>query len=335
MGEERGDCLMVNLSGTRILVFLLLLTGILIFSKNTEAAISDAVIADVTPRAFSVVWVSDEAVSNATVKVFSDASATNDITSTLSVSVVSGVTALNLGIVKIDIQGVAPDTIYYVQTQTTGASGLVVFPDLASLLQVRTAVAVSASASDGSPITNDLLVHDMFTPDGVSAAEGALLVLSIPSISQYPLTAFVADASVASGAVIDLNNLIADATGTNAQLAGGTVIEISEYRGLLCSGLGPQKQLRLRRAPVHLEVPVITEAEVPAECFSPNGHTADFNCDAKVSAGDFNLFLSNFGLTSTNSAPDWRFNADFDLNNDRVIGAGDFNLFLSVFGQAE
>ncbi|MCP5443671.1 MAG: hypothetical protein H6968_11610 [Chromatiaceae bacterium] len=312
-------------------LLLMLMLGIV---GLAHAAVRDTIITDVSTRAFSVVWVSDAAVTDATVRVFADAAGDFEITSSLNVVVESAsiASAHSLGIVKVDVQGLQADTTYYVETETN----TLVFPAADDpLLDVTTAATTTVSNPDGTPITNDLIVHEIFEPDGVTPADGALLVLQIPSISQYPLTAFVADGIETPGAMVDLSNIVSDATGTNAQVTGDTVIQINEYRGAICASLDDQKLLRLRRAPTHEETPSISEAEISAPCFSPFGLAADFNCDARIGAGDLNLFLSKYGLSSTEAEPDCRFNEDYDLNADRRVGAGDLNLFLSVFGVTE
>ena len=288
------------------------------------AVVSDTQITDVTTRAFSVVWVSSEQVASATVNVFSDASGSNNITATLNVIPVSDVNpspALLQGIVKVDVTGLAPGTTAYVRTVTNGVES-------PNLLPVRTALESTKANSNNQPIVNDLILHKIFLPDGVNPAEGALLLVKVPKISSYPLTAFVDQGFTAPVAVIDLNNLFNDATGVSAEVLAGEVLEVTEFRGLHCDQ--NQKLTHMRQAPGHEEPPpVITELELPVKCFSPNNIAADFNCDKGIDPGDFNLFLSSFGT----SIPTCRFNPDYDLNADETVGPGDFNLFLSVFGR--
>lgn len=299
----------------------------------SEAAVRDVVIADVSTRAFSVIWVSDQPVTDTTVRVYADGNGSSDLTPELTVEVTSALipSAHDLGIVKVDVWGLQASTTYFVETETDG----LVYPASGPLLEVTTAAAATAANLDGTPIANDLLIHDLLAPDGGAPANGALLVLKVPSLSQYPLTAFVADGVAAPGTVVDLSNLVSDATGTNAQVTGGTVIEISEYRGLLCTNLDDQKLVRLRHAPDHEETPAISEAEVPSTCFAPGGTAADFNCDGAVNPVDFNEFLIKFGLSNNGAVPDCRFNPDFDLAPDGQIDPVDFNEFLIVFGTTE
>lgn len=56
---------------------------------------------DVTPRAFSVVWVSSEAVDSAKLHVYADSQGQYEITNNLTISTVSPLDALQRGIVKL------------------------------------------------------------------------------------------------------------------------------------------------------------------------------------------------------------------------------------------
>ena len=86
------------------------------------AAVSDIEPADVTTRAFSIVWASDEPVTGATVRVFAEADGTTELTGGLSVVLLSPAAALTNGVVKVDVRGVAADTCFYYQTDTTTSS---------------------------------------------------------------------------------------------------------------------------------------------------------------------------------------------------------------------
>jgi len=280
------------------------------------AVVSDTQITDVTTRAFSVVWVSSEPVTSATVKVFRDST---DITATLNVNLVSPSSALQRGIVKVDVTGLTPVTTVSVRTVTNGSES--------DRLSVRTAAESTKANSNNQPIVNDLIMHKIFLPDGVTPAEGGLLLVKAPRLSSYPLTAFVGQGFTAPVAVIDLNNLFNDTTGLSAEVLAGEVLEVTEFRGLYCNQ--NQKLTRMRQVPSHEESPPITELELPIKCFSPNNIAADFNCDKSIDPGDFNLFLYSFGT----SIPACRFNPDYDLNADKTIDPGDFNLFLFVFGR--
>lgn len=302
----------------------LLATGLL------QAAVYDTVITDVTTRAFSVAWVSDEAVDDATVRVYADADGLDELTADLTTSVPSAnvVFAHDQGIVKVDVTGLVADTTVYVQTETMTPSGNVLYPQTPPYLPVRTALATRKANATDAPIVNDLITHDVLTPDGLSAAEGALLLVSVPTVSDYPVSAFVGDGFLLPAAVTDLNNLFEAATGVSVDFAGGEVLRLSEYRGLRCP-INAQELLRFRRVPVHAETPPITSLEMAGSCFTG----ADFNCDGCVDPIDFNEFLIKFGLV--NEPPDCRFNTDFDLSPNNSIDPVDFNELLMVFGVCE
>jgi hypothetical protein len=276
------------------------------------------------------VWVSDEAVTNASVRVYSDPDGLDELTGVLSVTTPSAAVpfAHDQGIVKVSVSGLVADTQVYVQTETITASGTVLDPPAPPYLLVRTALATRKANAAEAPIVNDLISHDLLTPDGLSTAEGALLLVTAPAMSDYPVSAFVGDGFPLPAAVADLNNLFEAATGVSADLAGGEVLRLSEYRGRLCP-LNDQDLVRFRRVPPHLETPPITSLEAAGACFTG----ADFTCDGCVDPIDFNEFLIKFGLA--NEPPDCRFNADFDLSGDNRIDPIDFNELLMVFGVCE
>ena len=305
---------------------------------RAEAVISDLRVTDVTTRSFSVVWVNDEAVTNARLRVFSDAAGQTDITATLQITPVSAALpgAHSQGIVKIQATGLLPGTDYFVETETTGFSGVEIFPlPPAPFIHLKTALQTVKATSANGPITNDLIHGQINHPDGVNPTQDTLLMVEVPSLSPYPLSAFVGNGVAAPSAIVDLNNSFDQMTGLSAAVPAKTVLKVTQYRGLLCP-IAAQKLLRLRRAPIHEEgLPTISEFENAAPCFSPNGTAADFNCDGAIGPGDFNLLLAQFGLASNQTTPDCRFNPDYDLSGDGAVGPGDFNLFLSVFGSIE
>ena len=286
-----------------------------------HADVFDRVFTDVTTRAFAVVWVSDEAVNDASAKVFSDANGTTEITGSLAQTLVSQgfPPALANGVCKAQVTGLAEDTCVYVQTVTETASGTVLDPPAPPFPQVCTASQTEKSSPGAEMIANDLVTHDVLTPDGLSPGNGALLVLDVPSVGRAPLSAFVGEGFSSPRAVIDLGNLF-DAAGSSAQLAGGETATLTEYRGLLCPGAVAQALVRYRRIPVHEETPPIPELEPVETCFA-----ADTNCDDVVDIVDaqrvFNVFKVDLGQC--------RFHPDLDLVPDGVIDIRDAQSLLN------
>lgn len=299
--------------------------GILyLVSLPVSADVTDVTVTDVTTRAFSTVWLSDEAIVDATVHIFSDAEGLDEITSTLNVDLVSVdfPLALTNGIAKVDVTGLPADTVVYIQTETTTATGTLLVPAPGPFIEVRTAVETTKVNSVGGPIVNDLIHHEVFEPDGTTPAMGSLILVKAPSLSVYPLSAFVADGFDAPGAAADLNNLFDDNTGSSAEVAEGLILQVTEFRGLLCS-VDDHKLLRYRRAPVHTEDPPITELETPDLCFS-----LDTVCDDVINILDVQRELNIFNA----ALGECLFNPDLDIVADDVINILDVQSVLNRFG---
>ena len=330
--EYRGNVpgfvnLKVTRAGVWLMAWILCSLGII---SSVNAAVFDTTFCNVTTRTFSVVWASDEVVTDAMVRVFADDQGLVELTGSLAVDLSSATVSMahSQGLVKVDVTGLTRDTLVYIQTETTGVSGTVFYPQAPPYLPVRTALSIRKANASDAPIVSDLITHDVFAPDGVTPSEGTLLLATVPSVSDYPLCAFAGDHVSAPAAVVDLNNLFEAATGLNAELVSGETLQLTEFRGLLCSA-DAQALVRFRRVPVHEESPAITEQEAAGTCFTG----ADFNCDSCVDPADFNEFLIRFGLV--NQPPDCRFNADYDLSGDDRIDPIDFNELLMAYGVCE
>ena len=304
---------------------LTILAAYLVFSPLIWAEVSDVTITDVTTRAFSVVWLSDEPVTDATVRVFSDQEGLDDITDTLTVSLISAnfPPSHNQGIVKVDLTGLQSATTVYVQTITTGQNETVQFPQTAPFMSLQTAAITTRENTVGAPLVNDLIGHEIYAADGLTAAVGTLVMVEAPDHSIYPLTAYVEDGFASPLAVVDLNNLFTDQTGMSAEVAADTVLIISEFRGLLCS-VEDHKLLRFRKVPAHEENPPITELETAGLCFF-----ADTVCDDQVNILDVQRVLNIFNEVLGDCA----FNPDMDIVDDAVINILDVQSVLNRFGQ--
>jgi hypothetical protein len=306
------------------------LAGLLSVSlgASAEAAVTAPVFADASTRGFSVVWASDEAVSSASVSVFADSAGTQDLTSGLSIGAASAEspTALSIGVVRTRVSGLTPGTCVYIQTQTNG-TGTVLEPPTAPFPQICTAAAASKQTPGAAPILNDLVAHDVLTPDQLGAANGALLLVSLPGISAHPISAFVGEGFASPVAVADLNNVISSATGTQQEIQGGEVLEIVEVRGLLCPGLQDHQLLRFRRAPDHDEVGAIgvrlIELEPATLCFATNTV-----CDDQIDILDVQHTLNGLGT----AAGDCLYNADLDIDASGSVDAQDVQDVVNDFG---
>lgn len=327
--------------GEMTMVFLLracLIFGVMmwVFIRPAFAQISDVTVSDVTIRAFSIIWVSDEPVESATLHVYSDEQGTNEVTDDLSIALVSPAAALDRGIVKIDVTGALANTQYFVSGDMTDKSGVVsTLPQVDEpLISVQLAKEATRIDENGEPIANDLLMQTVLGLDGLTPAVDELILVSVPQKSQYPISAFSTQDETGAKILLDLNNLFAKSTSKSLKVPNGSPVQIAHFRGISCPS-EQQKIKKLRRLPVKVELSPVAEVEVPQSCFSPENKAVDFNCDGNIAFGDFNIFLSEFGISNLADTPNCGFNEDFDLNQDKTIDFGDFNLFLSVFGKSE
>jgi hypothetical protein len=301
-----------------------LLTPLSVFLSPAYAAVFDVTPTDVTTRAASVVWVSDEPITSATVKVFSDPDGLTEITQNVTLNVVSEQypPAHNLGIAKVDITGLAPSTPIYIQTETNSSSGTFLAPASPPFKEIVTATETTKVNTSNQPIVNDLIRHQAFSPDGVTPAPGTLVLLEVQGRSAYPISVFVGEGGFAApDAVLDMNNIFGT-DGFSAEVTGDEVLVITQLRGLLCAGAVDQKLANLRRAPPHVEVPAITELELPSSCFFANTV-----CDDVIDISDFQVVLSTYNRTLGECG----FNPNYDLDHNGLIDVVDFQAVLNYY----
>ena len=299
-------------------------------SIPSAASVSDIAFTDVTTRAFSVVWASDESVTTGTVRVYADQDGLTELTGGLSLTLVSSSVpqAHGLGLVKVDVTGLSSNTCYYVQTETTGSS-TIQSPAAAPFLEVCTSVSTTKSTAGGSPIANDLILHDVYELDGVTPAGGALVLLSAPNDAAYPVSRFVGQGFISPSTALDMNNFFDGATGISLEIAGGELLELKEYRGLLCPGLTDHRLVRMRRAPSHEEAPAlggpIAQLESADVCFF-----ADTYCDDTIDVLDAQRVFNAFG----GQPGDCLYNSDLDLVLDQDINVLDVQSVLNRLGES-
>lgn len=295
------------------------------FPDLAEADVSDITIADVTTRSFSVVWVSDEPVISASVRVFADVDGTTELTSTLTIDTVSAVLppAHDQGIVKVVVDGLSAQQAVFVQTVTDTATGQVASPAAAPFLGLATAVATTRAQPNAEVIANDLIQHVVVNPlDGATPTAGTLVLLEVSSLGTSPLSAIVGESGF-TDAVFNLNNYRDDA-GTNIAVPDDEILSLTEFRGLLCTGLDRHRLVRFRRHPVQMGSPPITELRTPAGCFF-----ADTVCDDEVNVLDLQFVLNAFNRTLGECG----FHPDLDISVDNVINILDVQSVLNRFGQ--
>lgn len=288
---------------------------------TAAAAVSDVTVSNVTTRALAVVWVSDEAVTSATARIYTDVAGTNQVAATVDVESAAVTGAHANGVVKVNLTGLAANTSYFVQTETTTGSGTVVSPAAGSLVPLITATKTTKVTDTAQPIVNDLIDYPSYGPDGITALAGTLVVASATSLSPYPVAQFIDN----SRAILDLNNLFGG-DGVSALAAADEIIEFKELRGLNCAGLTDHALVRYAKIPTHEELPVITDLETGDAC-----HLQDTVCDRTVNILDVQFVLNSFGTAPGNCA----FNPAADIVADGIIDNQDSDSVLGQFGDSE
>ena len=290
--------------------------------------VTDVTPVDVTTRAFSVVWASDDPLTSIGLRIFADAAGTTELTGSLALVPSSSVASMAAGIAKVDVLGLQANSCYYFQTESVGAA-TVQSPLAPPFTEVCTATATRKATASETAIVNDLIAVDLFLQDGATASDGGLMLLEIPSVAAYPISAFIGEGVPSPGAAVDLGNLFAASNGESAELATDDVMRIRQFRGLNCPDLERHQLVQYRRVPAHDELPALGETIVELEsgsaCFF-----ADTECDDTIDILDAQRVLNSFA----SQLGDCSFNDDLDLVTDQVINILDVQSVLNRFGES-
>ena len=188
-------------------------------------SISRLRVTDVTPRAFSLVWVSNQEAS-CFANVYTDAEGSNLIKDVTIMDESAGhPPAGQNGVMKVKVSGLNPDSLYYFQIVTVSGELVQVEPASGPLPSVRTELTSVV-------VNNDLLAHRILMSDGLTPAEGALLLAEVQGGS-YPITGWVGDGVSVPWAFVDLNNVYSKTERKNLELFGGEAITLESVGGLL------------------------------------------------------------------------------------------------------
>jgi hypothetical protein len=228
------------------LLKLFLLLSIFVCSSTIVLAgipeVSNVIVTDVTTSSFSVIWTASEA-STANLEVYEDDLGTVPIFDGVitphpieSGDLTIKTLAEDNGVMKVRVTGLLPETSYYFKTITTSksTSETTRLPDLDPPLAVTTETLTvrTLGGVDGNvPFSNDLIVQECYLDDGVTPANGTLLVATF-SDGHYPLSSFVGDGATSPYAVIDLNNAFDSSTLETSQLSSGVGISFFNFRGI-------------------------------------------------------------------------------------------------------
>ncbi len=207
--------------------------------------VKDFLITDVTPSAFSVVWTSSESsrIDYPYMNVFNDP---NGLDPALDIEitpfpVVSGsgvipVIAQEKGVMKVRVAGLQSNTTYYFQTFTTSKSTneTTFYPENPPFLSVTTEEKIErdrVSVDEDVPFSNDLIIAECYLEDGVTPAEGTLLIATVEE-GNYPVSAFVGDGISPPYALIDMNNIFSRNSHKSLDITQNTNLTLVNFRGI-------------------------------------------------------------------------------------------------------
>lgn len=283
-------------------------------------SVSDLIVTDVTTRSFSVVWASSEA-SLSNLNIYDDADGLNPTIGAVITSqpVSSGNTSIAVlaednGVMKVRVTGLIANTTYYFQTITISksTSDVVLNPDINPLFSVTTEtkeVRTLISGVDETPFTNDLIALDCYLADGVTPAEGTLLVAEVAG-GDYPVSGFVGDDVAIPYAYVDLNNIFDVLSYETMPLYGDESLTLTKFMGF--GGMET----------INYMIPINDQLGEMKSPVSILGCPGDLNGDGDRDGSD----LAAFASALTNNLP------EADLNGNVVIDAGDLQIFAENFG---
>lgn len=224
-----------------LMKILLLLTFLFLLCGGATAAVpevANTMVTDVTTVSFSVIWSASEP-STAGIEVFEDSEGLVPV-DTVAITphpVESGDSSIQTaaednGVMKVRVTGLEAGNTYYFRTITTSksTSDEAVYPAAAPYNDVTTEVA-TVRDTDGVPFSNDIIIEPCYLEDGVTPAEGTLLLATMEG-ADYPLTSFVGDGVEAPYALIDLNNAFGRDSKENLDLEQGKNLTLLNFRGI-------------------------------------------------------------------------------------------------------
>jgi len=175
---------------------------------------------DVTPLSFSVIWTASEP-STGSLLVFDEQ--LQEVTGA-DIEFVSTYhpPAEDLGVMKVAVSSLKPDSTYYVQTVTTSKSDgkVTIFPD----------EPISVHTQKTAKVTNNVLIaQDVYFEDG-SYAVGSIVTMFVAG-SNYPISGWVGHNISLPYAYVDTNNCYDATTLMNMDLLGGEIVIIEAFGG--------------------------------------------------------------------------------------------------------
>jgi hypothetical protein len=192
-------------------------------AQASQPVASRLVLTDVRPVSFSAVWVASEP-STCTLHVFDQEGRELTEIMVISESAIHP-PAEDIGVMKVRVNNLLPDTIYYLETVTTSkaTADVTVYPE--------NPIPVLTEKSAG-PVNNNGLAQEIYTEHG-DHADGSLMVVTVEGGS-YPITAWVGGQTnpPSPWALADMSNIYSDLTHKNLQTHGGEAIIVDVIGGM-------------------------------------------------------------------------------------------------------
>jgi hypothetical protein len=204
---------------------ILLGLSMFVFSIAPAAVIDGSlVVTDVTPAQFCAVWATtDPAVGN--VYVYQDAAGEIPENSAIvTFDSKNHPPAEDLGVMKVKVMGLKPDTEYFFQTETVLKSDNSVY--LSSIEMVKTEISSRI-------VENDVLAFQV-SVDGGKPALGMLVIAIVEGVS-FPVSGWVADGMPEQWGAVDANNYYDVNTHVNLDLQGGEIMDLMLFGGSMGS----------------------------------------------------------------------------------------------------
>jgi hypothetical protein len=187
-----------------------LFLSLLATAAHAAPEVSGLVVADLSDRSFSVIWVANEAVET-TVRVYTDAEGLSEITGGLTITSESTdhAPASDIGIVRIRVAELPEDTTVYIQGVSTSVATreLLEHPAAAPFIPVTTALGLDRRNALGEPIANDLVSIEVSRSGTENLAQGTLVLMEIAGAAS-PLSSFTGEGIEQPDALFDLNRAI-------------------------------------------------------------------------------------------------------------------------------
>jgi len=193
---------------------------------NTDIVDVNSVrVTDVRPANFSVVWGTTEPATG-WVNVFADPEGNTPVTDAVVIFESEDYPpAENLGVMKVRVENLKPNTSYYFQIKTTLKNGgsPFLYPQSPPFIGVTTEQASTI-------VRNDILAQQISIGDGAKSTQGTIVIAEVDQAS-YPITGWAGDGVPAGWAAIDTNNFYDKDSHENLELVGGEPITFTFFAG--------------------------------------------------------------------------------------------------------